>query len=234
MVGRIAIFLAALMVLGGVAHGVTYTKVADVDGTIGTSFGTPYDYVNNFGENDIRAGFGTYQTRRALMRFDINWAAVPSPITAATLQIDTFTVPAGYEDLKLALVTEYFTGGAYPDTTWVVRTTGTNWTTAGGSPDTATEIDVTLSANSSIDVNVLSLINTWKANQSGNFGLIFYDPTQDTVGNSYSRIWSTEYAPTPPDTTTHRKPTLVIIPEPAGLVLLALGGVGVLLRRRRR
>ena len=230
MVSRIAIVLAALMVVGGMAHGATYTKVADADGTIGTSFGTAYSWINTWGDNDIRVGYGDYQTRRALMKFNINWAAVPTTITAATLNIDTWTVNTGYENLKLALVTEDFTGTS-GNTDYFLKTSSTMWATAGGSPETSTELSVTLTGSSSMDIDVLSLINKWKANQSSYFGLLLYDPTQAT-DNNYSRVYATE-SPDPPATDAHRDPTLVIVPEPVSLSLLVLGGVGVLLRRRR-
>ena len=231
MVSRIAIVLAALMIVGGVAHGATYSRVADKDGYIGQAWGSADSWLNNWSEADMRLGWGysSYpQVRRPLMRFDVNWAEVPTSITAATLNIDVWTVNATSADVKLALITEAF-DGTYPETDWFYKTGGTvMWTTPGGSPETSSELDVTLLDNTSMDIDVLSLINIWKANQSGYSGLMNYDATQSTTDNSYSRIHSTES-----DIDLHRHPTLVIVPEPASLTLLVLGGVGVLLRRRR-
>ena len=228
MVSRIAIFLAALMVVGGMAHAANYEKEADIDGTIGRSFGSTPDYLNVYDEGDLRIGAASWWNRAAILKFNINWAQVPTAITSATLQIDTMSVNADCADVKVALVTEDWTG-TYPETTWISRTDPANWTTPGGSPATATQVSVSLTAPTEIDVDLTSMIQHWQANQSSYYGIVIYDdtvPTSDPSG--YSRIYSTES-----DAELHRHPTLVIVPEPVSLSLLALGGIGVLLRRRR-
>jgi len=222
------------MVVGGVAHAANYVKVTDADGTLGLGYGTTaYSWMNTWGDNDIRCGYSLsggnpYQNRRAIMRFDINWAAVPTTITAATLEIDTMSISTDSTNVKLALVTTGSFTGSNPPTDFL-NYDGGSWT--GGDPDTANEIAVTLASYTSYSIDILSLINIWKANQTGNYGLIFYDDTP-VEGAAYSRIYSSE-TPEPPDPNAHQDPTIVIVPEPVSLSLLALGGVGVLLRRRR-
>jgi hypothetical protein len=122
--------------------------------------------------------------RVALFRFDLTAIATTAVVSAAELHIWTDYDPGRNVSFYAALES-----WDEATTTWNVRTTGTNWTTAGAAPPSRGTtvlgtVDPTVANTEYVVTIVPAAVAGWVANPATNFGFVLV--TTDADGTRFS------------------------------------------------
>jgi Bacterial Ig domain/Bacterial cadherin-like domain/Secretion system C-terminal sorting domain len=138
---------------------------------------------DNYGA-DSRLEVGKVFSATAALRdiFQFNISEIP---TTAIVQNATFSAyrPGGNNDVQtvnLHGLTESFVEN---QVTWTIRSTGTNWGTAGGSFGAVISSAILNGTKTRYNWDVKSLVDTWVATPANNFGLLL--KTGETLNKSH-------------------------------------------------
>lgn len=167
---------------------------------------------DNYGADsrlEVGKVFASIQALRNIFMFNIS--EIPN---TAVVQSATFSAyrPGGNNDVQtvnLHGLTESFVEN---QVTWTIRSTGTNWGTAGGSFGSLVSSAILNGTKTRYNWDVKSLVNTWVATPANNFGLLL--KTGETLDKSH-QINTKEIG------TLGFRPALTItyvIPEPCGVI----------------
>ena len=167
-----------------------------------------------------------------LVRFDISTMPAGQTITDAKLRLNLESSDTGPFDVDLY---KMLTTWVEAEVTWNSASTGVAWGVAGalGAADVAAAVSATTPISSSdagsyVEWSVTGLVSDWYNAPAGNHGVRVW--SDDLLPQHYQWVnfWGDEYGAAPPEL------EITYVPEPASMCLLAMGGVALLVRRRRR
>lgn len=229
---KIALSLG-VVALAGVAQGATISTYLTTSNTIDSPLNIDPAYNSNSYYNYIGGAEGGTKPTKVLYRFDLPVLPDDAVVNSATLRIQSFgegsdnTAPI---TANVYAVLKPFTNGV----TWT-NYDGTNpWETAGLGSGTDYEAaaitSVTFGAGYN-DVDITSQYVQWQNGDEANNGLVFI--AQNPASDGYLRLGASEPVSGPdPSTALELVIDYTVVPEPASLGLIGLGGL-MMLRRRR-
>ena len=260
MLGLMMVLVVGLMVLPGSARADTLVTVKNYSGQPDVTHdaylqsGSAYEDENYGGSDDLEIAWRTY-LRDAVVRFDLPALPSGSVITSASLTLyywdDDYIASGDWMDITIFPLKKSWTEGTgdgqggtdRSGVSWVYRHAYPNtdtWSNAGAKStthdrDTAYGVTQRLGSNPGYAVavtwsgnNVKDVVSQWYAGSRLNYGWVvdFTDSNEDGQGVHFR---SSEY---PSDLIRPKLDFTYIIPEPATLGLLLLGGLALLRRRR--
>jgi len=153
-------------------------------------------------DGDLRSGSGSTIARanRLLVRYDVTSIPVACSITEARLFLYFFQ--EDFTGVSPTLGAHRITvAWSESSATWNVRTTGTNWSTAGGDFASTAAATVTVNAASfgwkSWDLTSLTM--EWRNGTQSNYGVAIVEPIDANAGDGRKLFYSMQSSTTPID-----------------------------------
>lgn len=238
---------ATVMAIGSFAGEVTAAMIANISPVEDNTIYQPDNLSNGAGDWLFAGNNGSSASRRALLRFDLVGSGITTGaiINSVTLTLTMDRTLSGDQIMNLHRLTSNWGegsddaagqegGGAFATagaSDWQENFVGSStWNTAGGDFDVSASASQTVGGNGSYNWTgnaLVSDVQGWLATPASNFGWILIG--NESSGYTSKRFLSRENAGLSPQLTIDYTP----VPEPSSTALLGLGGLALMLRRRR-
>lgn len=181
---------------------------------------------------------GTSYTKYIYLRFDLSAIPAGSTVDSAIYHVKGFSQEPS--DVTMATIGLYYITKPWVEAemSWANYATGQAWDTAGGDYEATPAVTFDLSAGTGgiwRDIDITAMVQAWVNGKANDGILLKYVTLSPTATDRYAmQFYSSEAAVTPGY--AHVIPTVTVnyTPEPATMSLLGLGGLSLLIRRKRK